>query len=174
MFSDPQKNVESFELEPEMIVADLGAGSGFYAINSAKAVKLGKVYAVDIQKELLERVKNMAVKEQLDNVELVWGDIEEAGGSKLEDGSVDAVIIANTLFQVENKKSLIDEAKRILKTKGKLLLVDWLDSYGGLGPKQSDIVGVQDAEDMFTAEGFKLERDISAGEHHYGLVFRKV
>ncbi len=175
MFSDPVKNVDQCGLQAGMEIADFGSGSGFYTIASAKSLMAtGRVYAIDAQKDLLTKLKNTATREGLYNVEVVWGDIEKAGGAKLRDGSVDFVFLCNILFQVDEKENVIKEAKRILKSSGKTLVVDWTDSFGGIGPKPADIVKKTDVMSMFEKEGFHLDREISAGGHHYGLIFKKL
>ena len=61
MFSDPEKNIEQFSLGKGMHVADFGTGSGFYALAAAEAVgETGRVYAIDVQKDLLEKLKKEA------------------------------------------------------------------------------------------------------------------
>ncbi|KKP88146.1 MAG: type 11 methyltransferase [Candidatus Nomurabacteria bacterium GW2011_GWA2_35_80] len=62
MFTDPVKNLKAFDLRENMIVADLGAGSGFYAIPAARMVPMGKVYAIEIQKDFLITIKNKAAE----------------------------------------------------------------------------------------------------------------
>ena len=173
-FSDPEVNVRQFRLEPGMLVADFGAGVGGYTIASAKEVgRRGMVYAVDIQQELLSRIKNNASKEGLENVETVWGDIETLNGSGLQEQTIDAVIISNILFLVEDKDSLVQEISRILKRNGKILVVDWKDSFGGLGPKAESIVPLNEVKDLFEKHNFSLLREIQAGAHHYGAVFKR-
>ena len=113
MFSDPVKNLKAFDLREDMIVADLGAGSGFYAIPAAKMVPKGKVYAVEIQKDYLTTIKNKAAEAHLGNLECLLGDIEKIGGTKIKDQIIDAVILSNVLFQVEDREKLIKESKRI-------------------------------------------------------------
>lgn len=174
MFSDPAKNIEQLGLSKGMFVADFGAGSGFYTMSSAKAVgEKGRVYAIDVQKELIQKIKNQAKIEHLSNIEIIWGDVEKVGGSKMRDDSVDAVIIANILFQLSDKNNICLEAKRILKKGGRLLVVDWIDSFGNLGPRQEDIFSVSGAKEIFLKNGFAVEKEFNAGEHHYGLIFKK-
>jgi len=173
-FSDPEKNIRQFELEPGMVVADFGAGSGFYTINAAQEVGTsGKVYAVDLQKELLSRIQSTARAQELSNVEISWGDLEKIGGSKLASDSVDAVIMSNLLFQVEDQNVVLDEAMRILKDKGKILVIDWSDTFDGLGPQESDIIPEHKVREMMEEKGFKMGRSILAGAHHYGFVAHK-
>ncbi len=172
-FIDPKNNIEQFGLSEGMRVADLGSGSGFYVIESSKVVGgEGRVYAVDVQKDLLEKVKASASLEGLNNIEIIWGDIEKLGGTKLADASVDAVIISNTLFQVEEKDNLLIETGRILRPNGRVLVVDWTDSFNGLGPAPESVFTGQQAKDLFQKNGFVLDKEISAGEHHYGFILK--
>ena len=175
MFSNPKHNIDQFGLSDGMIVADLGTGSGFYAIEGARAVApMGKVYAVDIQKDLLDRLKNEANRVHVRNIEIISGDIEKLGGTKIREGSIDRVIAANVLFMVEDKKSFATEIKRILKQKGAVLLVDWAGSFSQMGPHADHVVYKDKAIQLFHDAGFKVEKEISAGSHHYGIVFRKI
>jgi ubiquinone/menaquinone biosynthesis C-methylase UbiE len=175
MFSDPTKNIEQCGIQPGMDIVDMGAGSGFYTLAAAKAlVATGRVYAVEVNKDLLTKLKNQATHEGLYNVDVIWGDIEKVGGTHLREGTIDLVLLCNTLFQVENKKNTLDEIKRILKPGGRLLVVDWTDSFGGIGPHRDAVVTRDQALDLCEKEGFSLERDITAGSHHYGIIVKKL
>ena len=175
MFSDPQKNIEQCGIQAGQDIADLGAGSGFYTLAAAKAlISTGRVYAVDAQKDLLTKLKNQATREGLYNVEVVWGDIEKINGTKLGDACVDLVLLCNVLFQLENRKETINEIKRILKPAGRVLVVDWADSFGGIGPKPEVVVKKEKLIEMFEKAGFHLDREISAGAHHYGFIYKKL
>lgn len=173
MFSDPEKNIEQFGVDPGMTVADFGSGAGFYTMALVNAVgDSGKVIALDVQKELLEKLKNQTDSLGITNVEVLWADLDEPKGSRLANKTMDKVVVANTLFQIEDKDNFVEEVKRVLKSSGRLLLVDWMDSYGGLGPKPENVIKKDVAQVLFEENGFKLEREISAGAHHYGLVFK--
>lgn len=170
-FSDPQKNIEQFSLIEGMRVADFGAGSGAYTLAAARQVGMsGKVYAIEVQKDLLGTLKSNAQKQGLSNVDVIWGDVERTGATKLKELSIDAAIVSNVLFQAEDKKGLVAEVKRILKPKGKVLLVDWKESFGGMGPHPDHVVHEKEAQKLFEEGGFSIERHISAGAHHYGFV----
>ena len=174
-FTDPENNIKQFKLGEGMIVADLGAGSGFYTIPAGRAVgSSGKVYAIEVKKDFLSKIKNDATKAHVFNVEVIWGNIEKIGGTKLRQESVDAVIVSNTLFQLEDKRTLVDEVKRILKPAGKILVIDWSDSFSGLGPRPEDIISKEKAKELFQKNGFKIEREISSGENHYGFIAKVI
>jgi ubiquinone/menaquinone biosynthesis C-methylase UbiE len=174
MFSDPEKNIKQFCLAEGSIVADLGAGAGFYSFSAAKIVGAeGKVYSVDIDRDILKRVRAEAQERGLKNIEIIQGDLENAGGSNLADSSVDAVIAANIFFQITNKDALVKEIRRILKPAGKALVIDWKDSFGGMGPAKGAILAEVMAKHFFEVHDFKTEKEIEAGDHHYGIIFRK-
>ncbi len=173
-FTDPQNNIDQFDLMSGMQVADLGAGIGAYAVVVAKKVGPdGKVNAVEVQRRFLDKIRQTAEMEHLFNVKPIWGDVEKLGGSKLNDLSMDAVIISNVLFQLENKENIVKEAHRILKPNRKVLFIEWIDSAGGLGPKDDDVVYPDAAKKYFMNNGFDYEKDIYAGDNHYGMIFRK-
>ncbi|MBU1046922.1 methyltransferase domain-containing protein [Patescibacteria group bacterium] len=173
-FTDPQNNIDQFDLMSGMHIADLGAGIGAYAIAAAKKVGPdGKIFAVEVQRRFLDKIRQSAEIEHLFNVKSIWGDVEKIGGSKLEDNSMDAVIISNTMFQLENKENIVKEAKRILKPNRKVLFIEWIDSAGGLGPIDDDVVSPNEAKKYFMNNGFDYEKDIYAGDNHYGMIFKK-
>lgn len=174
MFSDPTDHIEYLELATGMYVADIGAGSGHHAILIAKAIgNEGKVYAIDVQKELLSRLKNEALLENLHNIEIIWSDIEKQGSTRLADNLVDRALFSNVLFQLEDKKSAVSEIHRILKPGGKVVIIDWAESFGGMGPHKDMIINPLEAEYLFTSEGFIKEGNLHPGEHHYGLILKK-
>lgn len=155
-------------------VADFGAGSGAYVYSLSRAVgEYGKVFAVDIQKGLLDKLKKESEDKGIKNLEIIWGDVEIFGGTKLRSDSVDAVVVVNVLFQVDSKAGLAREAWRILKNEGKLLIVDWAESFGGMGPQPNMVVDEHTARQIFETASFEFKKTIDAGEHHYGIVFTK-
>lgn len=174
MFSDPSKIVEQCGIQPGMDVADIGTGSGFYAIAIARAMlSSGRVYAIDAQKDLLSKLKNNAAKAGIYNIEVIWGDIEKPNGTKLRDNSVDMAFLCNVLFQLEDKQNIIKEVRRILKPSGKVLVVDWSDS-SSIGPGKGFLVKKDKLMSLFEKAGFHNDREISAGQHHYGIIFKKL
>lgn len=172
MFSNPEKNIAQLTLSEGMQVADFGAGSGFYVSALSKRVgPSGHVYAVEVQKDMLKKIESELKETHIKNVDCIWGDIEKVGGTKIKDNSLDAVVISNVLFQVEDKLGVIDEAKRILKSDGKVLLVDWQESFGGMGPAPHHVVTEERAVELFTKRGFRKSSTISVPDHHYGIIF---
>ena len=170
----PSQNLEHVGIQPGVHVADLGAGSGFYTIAVAKmAGPEGKVFAIDVRKDMLDKIQTAAQENSLGNVVAAWGNLEVEGGSRLRDESVDVALVTNTLFQIEDKAGLAKEVVRILKPKGSLVVIDWKESFGGMGPSPDSVVSSEEAVDLFTLAGLTKDSDIDAGEYQYGFVMTK-
>ena len=173
MFTDPVKNLKMFGLGDNMIVADFGAGTGFYSIAAAEMVPSGKVYAIEIQKDFSAIIKDKARDAKLDNIEVFLSDIEKQCGTKIKDGIVDAVIISNVLFQINNKEKFADEVNRILKSKGRIFLIDWVFGTSPIGPNLKMSVSKEQAREIFEKKGFVFERYVDVGIYNYAMIFKK-
>lgn len=173
-FAHPPRNVAALGVQSGMQIADFGSGSGAYVLAIAKELQgSGHIYAIDIQKDLLRRTKNEANKIGYKNVEVLWGDLEAEKGSKIADGTLDLVLISNLLFQIDDKRAVVAEAKRILRPSGRLAVIDWTESFGGLGPHKDDVVTKEQVLTLARAVELTFVKEFPAGAHHYGLVFRK-
>lgn len=171
-FSSPHENVLQVGLREGMKVGDFGAGSGHYARAAAAVVgHSGKVYAIDVQEDILKHLKLNTHERHAHIIETIWGDLEKKGGTHLRDASLDAILLANTFFQIENRAGLLAEIQRVLKSDGKLMVVDWAGSYGGMGPVPEKVVPEHENEAFFINGGFHKVKSFRAGPHHYGILF---
>ncbi len=173
-FLNPTKVIRAAGVHEGMQVADFGAGSGFFTRTAARSVgESGVVWAVDLQRDLLPRIKNLAAAEGLHNVEVVYGDISHEGGSNLPAEKVDFVIAANVLFMTEHKQEALREIARVLKVGGHALIIDWTNSHGGLGPHPEHVITLSAAKILFEKNGFTVLHETPAGAYHWGFVVRK-
>lgn len=174
MFMAPAQTLAACNLQVTDDVADFGAGSGFVARAISGLVTSGNVFAVEINRELVSRMTHEAEENNLKNFHPLWGDIEIEGGSKLGNASVDVVIMSNILFQIDDKHGALKEAVRILKDGGRVLIIDWQESFGGLGPTPERVFNKSRAEELAKSVGLtKLSDALPAGEHHYAILFKK-
>jgi len=174
MFLRPEKIVEYCDVHHGMKVSDFGSGIGTFTLPLAKRVGIhGRVYAIDAQKELLAKLHKEAKLHKLENIEVILADFEREKGTKLKDESIDRVFLVNTFFQVENKDACILEIRRILKKGGKVIFIDWSDSFEGVGPHKTSVVTPQQSIEIFEKNYFKKSVDFPAGDHHYGILFIK-
>jgi ubiquinone/menaquinone biosynthesis C-methylase UbiE len=172
MFLHPDVILGECHLGKTDTVVDLGAGSGAFSRAAAAYVTSGTIFAIEVRRSMVETLSREIHHWKTPQVHALWGDIEVLGGTTLADNSADFVILSNTLFQLDDKKGCILEIKRILKRGGRVLLVDWSESYGGMGPAPHHVITKEKAQALFEQEGFTVLRDrLSAGSHHYGILF---
>jgi ubiquinone/menaquinone biosynthesis C-methylase UbiE len=173
-FVQPSVVASHFHLRPGDAVADLGAGSGYFLSALSAAVGgTGKVYACEIQKNLVETLGNVARSKGLSQVIPLWCDLEERGGVPIADGVLDTALLINTLFQCDDKVVVLQEVVRMLRSGGKLIIIDWTESFGGLGPQPGVVFTKEAAISLASTAGLVEESSFDAGDHHYGVSFKK-
>ena len=174
LFLNPTKTLLAAGLGEGERVADFGAGSGFFTRAAARIVgPSASVWAVDMQADLLSRIKNLGLAEGLHNIEVLRGDLEAPKGSHLPDYQTDFCIATNVLFSVEDKQAFATEITRVLKRGGRALIIDWRGSFDGMGPHPDHVITVGKARDLLEKCGLFYVRDVPAGEFHWGFIVRK-
>lgn len=169
-FLNPNQVLGHLKLKNNMVAADFGSGSGGWAIPLAKILQSGSVYAIDILEEPLSALRSKMNLEKVENIRAIRSNVEDKNGSTLSNSSVDLVLMTNLLFQAGKKKEIFEEAKRTLKSKGKILVVDWKED-SPQGPIE-DRISEKEVKKIAEDSGFELEKEFEAGIYHYGLVFR--
>jgi len=170
-FSSPSEIIGRLGVAAGSKVLDMGTGSGAYAHALADVVgSNGHVYIVDVQKELLSRVVQSFHDMGLRQVTGIWGDIERPQGTKLKEKSIQAIVLANVMFQIQDKPAVVREILRVADPDAKILLVEWSDSHGGIGPHPEHLFPVEEAVTFFKNHGFLVEEPFDSGDHHYGCI----
>lgn len=173
-FMDPKKILDQVGLEEGWQVADLGCGSGFLTFEAARVVgDSGKVFAVDIQKTVLSVIKSKIKFLGLRNVTPCWANLEILGSTKIAQGSIDLAILTNVLFQSKKHREIFEEAKRILKKKGRFLVIDWRKEGVLFGPSLSFRISKEEAKNKAEAAGFKFIKEVKTDDYHWGLLFER-
>jgi ubiquinone/menaquinone biosynthesis C-methylase UbiE len=174
-FAAPELLLSHFHVRDGDLVGDFGAGAGTFIPGLSKKVgERGRVFACEIQRGLVEKIGSMINEANLRNVDPLWCDLETENGIKISDSVLDVAIVINTLHQLENHEQAIAEKRRTMREGGVVYVVDWHESFGGIGPHPDCVICKQLAIDLFEAAGFILEREYPAGVHHYGLAFRVI
>ncbi len=173
-FADPQSIIDQLEINPGMVVVDFGCGAGFFSLPIARKIgEEGKVYALDVLPAKLESVESQAKTANLNNIITRRVNLEAPAGSKLEAGSADWVIMKDILFQNKGKDKILEEAKRILKPGGRTLIIEWNKEDANIGPEKELRIFKETLVDLATKNGWTVDKEIAAGNFHYGLILKK-
>lgn len=156
-------------------VGDLGCGGmGYFALQAGRLIgDKGQVYAVDVLKSVLASVETRVNLEGLTNIKTVWSNLEIFGATKIKEESLDLALVINVLFQNKKHKEILEEAKRLLKKGGKLVVIDWQTTGTLFGPAAKDRVPPAKVEEVAQNLNLKKEKSFEAGPYHYGFVFVK-
>lgn len=172
-FLNVEKITNELNIAPNETIADFGAGHGFFTIAFAKKVgPSGQIFAIDILQTALEAIRSQAKIEGLFNIKVIRGNLEKPNGSTLPAESCNMVAIANILFQVIDKSALLNEAKRVLKDDGRLVIIEW-KPFIALGPLKDSRLPEAELKQLILSKGFSEVGSINAGSHHYGFIFKK-
>lgn len=169
-FLNPQQILKNISLKEDMVACDFGSGSGGWAIPLAKELKSGMVYAIDILEEAVSALGSKASAAQIFNIKPTIGNVEK--GVKMKDEYFDLVLMTNLLFQVDNKRFVLEEGKRVLKPQGIILIVDWKQE-APIGSKEGR-VSLEEIKAIAGMIGLKAEKEFNAGNFHWGLILRKI
>ncbi|MFN0081062.1 MAG: class I SAM-dependent methyltransferase [Ferruginibacter sp.] len=119
---DTKAAVDAIDVKPNAVIADIGAGTGYYSFLLAQKVPAGKVYAVDIQDEMINMLAER--KRQLKDsiVEVIKSSIKSPN---LPDNSVDLAIMVDVYHELEYPQEMLQALKKALKPTGKILLIEY-------------------------------------------------
>ena len=173
-FINPQTVIDQSEISEGMTVADFGCGTGYFVFPIAKKIgETGIIYALDILAPKLETIESQAKLAGITNVIAKRVNLEKDGGSKLENDSMDWVILSNMLFQNKNKEIIIKEAARVTKPGGRILIIEWKKEGNSFGLQEDLKISQDEAKDLAKKSGLNFSNEIKVSDFHYGLIFSK-
>lgn len=119
----PSEVIRAMGLKDGDVVADLGCGTGWFARRMARAVApRGKVYAVDIQPEMLDLARGYAAAEGVSGIETVLGSETDP---RLPPGSLDFILMVDVYHEFQKPEAMLEAIRRSLKPKGKVALIEY-------------------------------------------------
>ncbi len=174
-FINQDEIIRQLGLANGMVIADLGCGAGYFTVPMARMLQnSGKIYAVDVLSSALEAVSSQAKLYGIMNLETVHANVEVADGTRIPNGSCDLVVLANILFQCADRDTVLQEAKRIMRPNGRMVVIDWIPNNAALGPKFENCFSEAEAKKLAITNGLKAVKDIAAGSTHYGFILESV
>ena len=163
----PSEVLAHLELRPGLTVADIGAGTGYFAIPIAKAIAPdGKVFAVDVEPQMLDMVRQkLFIAEAPRNIELVQG---ESTQTNLPDGCADRVLMANVWHEFDDHGAVLREMQRVLRPGGHIAILDWRpDVDHPPGPPLDHRITPEQAIAALTSHHWSVEESCHVGRYSY-------
>lgn len=170
----PGEVVSTLGLRTGVVVADIGAGAGYFTMPFARAVgPHGRVYAVDIDAHALEYVKKEAATQNLSNIETI---VSRKDDPLLRRSSIDLAFFCDTVHEIADRPSFYRKVRQTLKKGGRMAVIHWIpaNSAGGGGSPDSDRQVSREATLRETAAaGFRLVKEPKFLPQQYFLIFER-
>ena len=152
----PSKAIELLELKPGMVVADIGAGSGYYASRIAKRVgPAGHVYATDIQPGMIDILERRITSEGLANMSTILGSPDDP---KLPARSIDMAIMVDVYHELQQPQIFLQRLKEALKPNGRLVLLEFRKEDPKIPILEVHKMSVAEVDQEMKAEGYEIEK----------------
>ena len=154
----PSKALAALELKPGMVVADIGAGSGYYTSRMSKLVgATGRVYATDIQPGMIELLNRRVQAEGLGNVTAVLSGVDDP---KLPPRSIDLAIMVDVYHELQTPQVFLQKLREVFKPGGRLVLVEFRKEDPKVPILEVHKMSVAEVKSELEAEGFVLDKVI--------------
>ena len=165
----PSRAVRALQIKPGQVIADIGAGSGYYSVLLSKAVGAeGRVYATDIQPEMLAILKRKLEAQSIGNVELILGAEAE---TKLPDASVDLALMVDVYHELAQPQAFLQSIKRALRPGGRLVLIEFRKEDPNVPIREEHKMSVREARQELEAEGYRFDRVLNDLPWQHILIF---
>ena len=165
---NPEDTLRKIGLRDNQIVCDIGAGSGIFTIPAAQITRK-KVYAVDINDEMLSIISGKASAEGITNIELIKVKDDHY---QIMDHSIDIALMVTVLHEINNPSVFLAEIKRILKNNGKIAVIEFHKRETQMGPPIEHRLGKDELKEMLRAIGFIVQEKFDLGNNLYCMVFK--
>jgi SAM-dependent methyltransferase len=166
----PSKAIAMLGLAPDTVIADIGAGSGYYAFRMARLVPDGRVVAVDIQQEMLDYLKDEAARRRIGNVEPHLGAIDSI---KVAPDTLDAVLMVDAYHEFSHPVEMLQSIRSALKPGGRIHLLEFRAEDPRVPIKPLHKMTEKQAVREFEALGFKYVENKRFLPWQHLLVFEK-
>ncbi|HSM76647.1 MAG TPA: methyltransferase domain-containing protein [Bryobacteraceae bacterium] len=167
----PEKALDALDLQSGMVVADIGAGTGYMTLKMARRVgPLGKVYAEDVQPAMLDRLRVNARKAGLGNIETVAG---SEANPHLPANSLDLILMVDVYHEFSQPQAMLEAMRTSLKPDGRMVLLEYRKEDPSIPILPDHKMSVADAKLEVEAEGFRLDQVVETLPRQHILIFKK-
>ena len=166
----PSKALDALDLKPGMVVADIGAGSGYYSSRIARRIApAGRVYATDIQQGMIDILERRIKNEGLTNVSTVLGAMDDP---RLPPASIDLAIMVDVYHELQQPQLFLQRLKPAFKPNGRLVLLEFRKEDPNIPILEVHKMSVVEVKQEMEAEGFVLDKVIDVLPWQHIIVLR--
>jgi len=167
----PDQALDALNLKPGMVVADVGAGTGYMSLKLSKRVgSSGKVYAEDVQPEMLRMLRHNATKAGANNIETVLGSETDP---KLPNGQIDLILLVDVYHEFSQPQKMLERMREALKPDGRLVLLEYRKEDPAIPIRPEHKMSVQEVKIETEAEGFRMDQVIETLPRQHILILKK-
>lgn len=169
-WQNPETILAGIGLKPGEIFMDIGCGEGFFTLPAARLVGAkGRVYALDINSEAIERLRQQALSDGLDNISLV---VNSAEDTLLCRQCADVVFFGQVIHDFRDPGSVLRNARKMIKPGGRLVDLDWRKEIMEMGPPRQIRFSEEEAARLIQQNGFVVRAIKAIGPYHYLITAR--
>ncbi|WP_193214061.1 class I SAM-dependent methyltransferase [Luteolibacter marinus] len=166
----PSKAIAAIELAPDAVIADIGAGSGYYSFRLAPKVPAGKVIAVDIQPEMLDFLRERASEREIRNVQPHLGAIDDI---RVPPATLDAVLMVDAYHEFSHPREMLASLRHALKPGGRIFLLEYRAEDPRVPIKPLHKMTEAQARLEFESAGFRFVKNLRPLPWQHLLIFEK-
>jgi arsenite methyltransferase len=169
-YQKPQDVIKALNLKEGEVIADIGAGSGYFTVRLARAVgEKGRIFAVDMSPDMIVHLNRRIRDLNLTNVVTILCAPDDP---LLADASVNRFFICDTWHHINGHAKYLALLKKMLKPGGEVIIVDFKKATTPVGPPMEIRIGREDLVREMEASGFRLATEHKILEYQYFLVFK--
>jgi SAM-dependent methyltransferase len=168
---NPEGALDAIGIKPGMVVADVGAGTGYMSLRLAKRVgPSGKVYSEDVQPEMLRRLRQNAAEAKLDNIQTVLGGEADP---KLPPDALDLILLVDVYHEFSQPQKMLRKMRESLKSDGRLVLLEYRKEDPSIPIRAEHKMSVAEVKLEVEAEGFHLDKVLESLPRQHILILTK-
>ncbi len=164
---DPENTLIKAGLKEDMVLCDIGAGSGVFSFAAAQ-ISSKDIYALEISDDMIQLLKSRIAENNIQNLIIRKVETDKL---PLESGFCDMAIMVTVLHEIDRKESMMQEIKRILKENGKLVVIEFHKGKTPMGAPPDHRISEEAVLELGKTNGFKFMEKILLGDNFYCLIF---
>ena len=164
----PHQVIEALHLAPNAVVADIGAGTGYFTVRIARMIPAGRVVAEDIEPDMIEHISERVKRENLPNVTPLLGKADDA----MLPAPVDLVLLVDTYHHISDREAYFRRLASHLKTQGEVAIIDFTTD-SPIGPPPGERLATADVKQEMARAGYALAAEHRFLPNQYFLIFRR-